>query len=126
MSRILLADDDEIVVDIVRQAFAETDHVIGWLADGASALELIRRRPPDLVILDCNMPGLSGINVLREMRKSNDLYAIPVMMLTGRTSDNDEKIGRFAGANTYVRKPFRPEALVRQAEALLDGARPRT
>ena len=125
MSRIIVADDDEIIVEIVRQALADEDHIIGWLADGQSALDVIRQRPPDLVILDCNMPGMARISVLREMRKSAELWDVPVLMLTGRQSENDERIGRYEGATDYMRKPFSPAALAQKARALLDGARTR-
>ena len=125
MSRIIVADDDEIIVEIVRQALADDDHIIGWLSDGQAALDVIRQRPPDLVILDCNMPGMTGISVLREMRKSVELWDVPVLMLTGRQSENDERISRYEGANDYMRKPFNPAAFAKRARALLDGARTR-
>ena len=125
MSRILLADDDEIVADIVRNAFDDTEHDLGWLPDGSSALAAIHRDPPDLVILDCNMPGLSGVSVLRELRNCPDLRELPVLMLTSRQSQNDERIVRHEGANDYMRKPFRPQVLAERAQALLDGQRPR-
>ena len=76
--------------------------------NGQSALDVIKRRAPDLAILDCNMPGLSGVQVLRELRKSPALFKLPVLMLTGRQSDADEDIVRFEGANDYLRKPFDP------------------
>lgn len=123
MGRIILADDDEIVAELVRDAFIAAGHGIGWLSDGKSALELIRRRPPDLVILDCNMPVMSGIETLRELRKSPKLCDIPVLMLTGRQSDSDERIGRYEGADDYLRKPFDPAVLVGRAEALMSGER---
>lgn len=121
MARIILADDDEIIGDLVTDAFMAAGHAVGWLKDGRSALEAIRRRPPDLAILDCNMPDLSGINVLRELRKSQTLFRLPVMMLTARQSDQDKEIARFEGANDYMRKPFDPVVLVGRAEALMNG-----
>lgn len=124
MGRILIADDDELIVDLVRAAFASTPHFVAALADGNSALRLIQQRPPHLVILDCNMPGMSGINVLRELRRSCSSYELPVLMLTGRQTDEDERISRYEGANDYMRKPFSPELLVRRVEALLKGERP--
>lgn len=121
MARIILADDDEIVADLVTEAFMAAGHAVGWLKDGRSALEVIRRRPPDLAILDCNMPELSGLNVLRELRQSATLFNLPVLMLTGRQSNQDKEIARFEGANDYLRKPFEPMVLVERAEALIRG-----
>jgi DNA-binding response OmpR family regulator len=123
VGRIIFADDDEIVAELVTGAFLKAGHGIGWLQDGRSALDVIRRRPPDLAILDCNMPEMTGILVLREMRKSPALCDIPVLMLTGRQSDSDEEIVRFEGASDYVRKPFDPILLVARAEALMNGER---
>ena len=123
MGRIILADDDDLIAELVADAFRSAGHAVGWLKDGKTALDLIKQRPPDLVILDCNMPGLSGVNVLREMRQSSKLFGIPVIMLTGRQSDTDEEIVRFEGANDYIRKPFEPAVLVRRAEALMKGQR---
>ena len=123
MGRIILADDDEIVAELVSDAFIAAGHGIGWLSDGKSALDLICRRPPDLAILDCNLPGMSGIEVLRELRTSQDLFGLPVLMLTGRQSEADEAIIRYEGANDYIRKPFVPIVLVGRAEALMNGER---
>lgn len=123
MGRIILADDDEIVAELVTDAFIQAGHGIGWLKDGRTALDIIRRRPPDLVILDCNMPEMSGILVLREMRQARLLSEVPVLMLTGRQSQSDEEIVRFEGAQDYIRKPFDPILLVARAEALMRGER---
>jgi hypothetical protein len=69
------------------------------------------------------MPEMSGIHVLKELRKSKELYQMPVLMLTARDGDSDERIARFEGANDYVRKPFDPGFLVGRAEALMRGER---
>lgn len=123
MGRIILADDDEIVAELVSEALIDAGHAVGWLSDGRKALEIIRKRPPDLIILDCNMPEMGGVEVLRELRKSIELYDIPVLMLTGRQSESDERIVRYEGANDYLRKPFDPVDLVGRAEMLMRGER---
>lgn len=119
MARIIMAEDDEIVAEIARDALMAAGHGIGILPDGAEALRVIRARKPDLVILDCNMPELSGLLILRQMRDSPELHAIPVLVLTGRSSRRDEEIAFFEGANDYMRKPFEPEELVFRVEELL-------
>ena len=83
------------------------------------------RRPPNLAILDCNMPRMSGALVLREMRRRADLCELLVLMLTVRTSDFDECIARFAGADEYLTKPFDLIQLVQTAEDLMNGKRRR-
>lgn len=124
MARIIIADDDEIVGEIARDAMAAAGHGVGLLSDGKTALAVVRAKRPDLVVLDCNMPELSGLLVLREMRNSMDLCAIPVLILTGRQSQRDVDLAHFEGANDYLKKPFDPDELVFRAEELLAGRRP--
>ena len=117
MARIIIADDDEIVATIVSDALFAAGHAVGWVSDGASALEVIRRRAPDVLILDCNMPGKSGIMVLRELRQSPDFYRLPVLMLTARGSTSDEEIALYEGANDYLTKPIQATDIIRLLEA---------
>ena len=119
MATILIADDDPLVGQIVCEALADAGHIAGVLGNGRDALNLIRQRRPDLVILDCNMPEMGGLLVLRELRKDPDLYELPVLMLTGRTSERDEALAHYDGADVYVRKPFDPDQLVVAVEDLL-------
>lgn len=121
MGRVILVDDDELIGELVSDAFFSAGHACGWLQDGRTALDLIRRRPPDLVILDCNMPEMPGVAILRELRVSPELFKLPVLMLTGRQGTNDEEIMRYHGANDYLRKPVDPIMLVGRAEALMRG-----
>jgi DNA-binding response OmpR family regulator len=121
MARIIIADDDEIVGEIARDALIAAGHGVGLLLDGKKALAVVKYKRPDLVILDCNMPELSGLLVLREMRKSRDLFDIPVMILTGRRSERDVELALFEGANDYLKKPFDPDELVFRVEELLAG-----
>lgn len=119
MARIIIADDDEIVGEMARDALIAAGHGAGLVSNGADALRVIKARRPDLVILDCNMPGLSGVLLVQELRKSPDFATLPVMMLTGRRGDRDEELARFAGANDYMKKPFDPDELVFRVEELL-------
>ena len=123
MARIILAEDDEIVAEIVSTTLLAAGHAVGWLENGDAALRVMRQRPPNLAILDCNMPEISGILVLRAMRQSQLLCNIPVIMLTARAGLSDEQIARYGGADDYVTKPFDPRLLVAHVEALLAGRR---
>lgn len=131
MARIIIAEDDEIVGEIARDALIAAGHGVGLLANGTDALRTIKAKKPDLVILDCNMPELSGLLVLRAMRDSIELCDTPVMILTGRQSQADVDLARFEGADDYMKKPFDPDELVFRAEELLakrkadKGMRPR-
>jgi DNA-binding response OmpR family regulator len=119
MARIIIADDDDIVGEIARDALIAAGHGVGLLDNGKDALWTIRQKKPDLVILDCNMPALSGLLVLREMRNSVDLCQTPVLILTGRQSERDAELARFEGADDYMKKPFDPDELVFRVEELL-------
>ena len=123
MARIIIADDDEIAATIVSDLLFGAGHAVGWVSDGERALEVIRRRAPDILILDCNMPNKSGIMVLRELRQSPEFYRLPVLMLTGRGSNSDEDIARYEGANDYLTKPFDPVELIDRVEELVAGRR---
>ncbi|HEU4704218.1 MAG TPA: response regulator, partial [Sphingomicrobium sp.] len=80
-----------------------------------------------LVVLDCAMPTMSGVEVLRQIRASPTCFDTPVLMLTGRRSEADEEIAIRAGANDYMRKPFAVDELVSRVEDLLEaGTRPGT
>jgi DNA-binding response OmpR family regulator len=119
VARIIIADDDDIVGGIACDALLAKGHGAGLVADGATALRVVKARRPDLLILDCNMPGMSGVLVLREIRNTMALCDLPVMMLTGRRSTQDEDLAMFAGADAYVKKPFDPEEFAFKVEELL-------
>lgn len=123
MARIIIAEDDEIVREAVHTALTEAGHVVGMVEDGADALQAIKAKRPDLVILDCNMPEVGGLLVLREIRTTPALYDTPVLVLTGRQSPRDVDLAYNQGADDYMKKPFDPEELVFRVEELLDKAR---
>ncbi len=119
MTLILIADDDELVVDMVREALSARGHVVGAVDDGKPVAAIVEFKRPELVILDCNMPELSGIEALRQIRVLRHAYATPVLMLTACRGEFDEDIAMRAGANDYLRKPFDPDQLVSRVERLL-------
>ena len=119
MGRIIYAEDDEIVGEIVTEVLMNAGHAVGWLKDGQEALTAMLRRPPHLVILDQNMPIMGGGEVLRGMRQHTDLAMTPVLMLTAIRGSADQDIAYFDGADDYLTKPFDPEELVFRAETLM-------
>jgi DNA-binding response OmpR family regulator len=125
MALILIADDDELVIEIVRTALSARGHIVGAVDDGMPVAKIVEFKRPALVILDCNMPDLSGVEALREIRLLRFAYATPVLMLTARRGEADEEIAMRAGANDYLRKPFDPDQLVSRVEALLTRAEQR-
>lgn len=125
MALILIADDDELVIDVVRGALGARRHIVGAVDDGTPVAAIVETKRPALVILDCNMPECSGIDALLEIRRSPSCYATPVMMLTASRGKIDEDIALRAGANDYMRKPFDADQLVVRVEALLSRAEAR-
>lgn len=121
MARIIIADDDELIIDIVRSKLEECGHIVGALSDGQSVRAVLDAKRPDLLILDCGMPNKSGLEALREVRNSALNYGIPVLILTGRISSSDEQIAYATGADDYIRKPFDPDQLAARVDALLDS-----
>ncbi|GAA4770363.1 hypothetical protein GCM10023219_16180 [Stakelama sediminis] len=126
MARIIVAEDDTALAERLQSALMTAGHGVGVLDNGEDALKVIRSRHPDLVILDCQMPKLSGIRVLEEMRKSTDLWDTPAMMLAERRGDNDVARALYAGANDFVKKPVDADELVFRAEGLLEHSGRRT
>ena len=124
MARIIMADDDELVCELVADALRAHGHAVGFLDNGDDALKVLKARQPDLAILDCNMPGLSGMLLIRAIRDCPALYDMPVLMLTGRTSKRDRDLAIYEGANAYMTKPFDPEELAFRVDELLE-ARPK-
>jgi DNA-binding response OmpR family regulator len=119
VARIIIADDDEIIGEIARDALVANGHGAGLVQDGAEALRIVKARKPDLLVLDCNMPGMQGVLVLRELRNTPDLCDLPVMMLTARRGAQDVELAMFAGADDYMKKPFDPDEFVFRVEELL-------
>ena len=120
MPRIVYAEDDDLVAEHVRETLSAAGHIVGIVDNGLDAFEAIKLKRPDLVILDAQMPGLPGPEVLRRIRADATLYRTPVLMLTARRSKGDEELARFAGASEYLRKPYDPEKLVSVVTRLLD------
>jgi two-component system phosphate regulon response regulator PhoB len=124
MTAILVADDDLDIRDLVAFKLEQAGFDVTAVDNGLAALSAAREDPPDLVVLDVMMPGMSGIDVCRELRGNRTTAALPIILLTARAQEGDVEIGFGAGADDYVVKPFSPRELVSRVEAVL--ARMRT
>lgn len=114
--KVLVVDDDVELAGLVRLALQQEGHEVSLAYDGAQALTRFAAQPAELVVLDVNLPTLDGYAVLRELRRSSD---VPVLMLTVRGHEDDEVRALDLGADDYLRKPFRPRALLARLRALL-------
>lgn len=123
MSFIIVADDDPIFRALVTRTLEEAGHVVGAVSDGQSAVAAIALKQPDLAILDMSMPGCSGVDAVRQLRTSRQTHEIPLIMLTGRTSNKDADIAYRAGADDYISKPLDPDLLLACVDRQLSGRR---
>ncbi len=107
----LLVDDDPDILDVLEITLSEDNYDISKAKDGEEALKVIRSRPFDLIILDHNMPKMTGREVCAEIKKDILLRHIPVLMVTGKGEVHDKVCGLEAGADDYIVKPFEPKEL---------------
>jgi DNA-binding response OmpR family regulator len=114
--RALIVEDEQNLVGLLRLHLEREGFEVHEALDGRTALEVARRVTPDVVVLDWMLPGLGGIEVLRELRSSSDAY---VIMLTARTDEVDRVVGLSTGADDYLTKPFSPAELVARIRAML-------
>jgi DNA-binding response OmpR family regulator len=101
--KILVVDDDPDIVRLLKYFLEAKGRQVQTASTGAEALELFKREPPDLVILDVVMPGMDGWAVLQKIRESSQ---VPVLMLTGKDTPTDKAKGLLSGADDYIAKPF--------------------
>ncbi len=123
MTTIVVADDDPDVRDLVQFKLEQAGLDVVGVGDGPAALEACEQHVPDLVLLDVMMPGMSGLDVCRSLRRRTELAAVPVIMLTARAQESDIAQGFEAGADDYVVKPFSPRELNSRVQAALARSR---
>ncbi|MDQ1488595.1 MAG: hypothetical protein QOD57_2984 [Actinomycetota bacterium] len=116
MKTVLVVDDEPKIVDVVREYLEHAGFAVRTAGDGPAALERARALAPDLVVLDLGLPGLDGLDVARQLRRSS---RVPVIILTARGDELDRIIGLELGADDYLVKPFSPRELVARVRAVL-------
>jgi DNA-binding response OmpR family regulator len=120
INSILIVDDDEKLVLLLRTYFEREHFVVYTASDGMMALNLLRRYEPQIMILDVMMPGIDGFEVCRRVRQHND---IPIIFLTAKDEETDRLVGLNIGADDYVAKPFNVKELIAIVNARLRRAR---
>ncbi len=114
--RILIADDEQDIVDALAYALTADGYEVDTVTDGEAALEAAQREPYDMIVLDIAMPRLSGTEVCRRLRTKS---IVPIMMLTARDAELDRVLGLEVGADDYVTKPFSVAEFVGRVHAIL-------
>lgn len=113
--KILVVDDETAIVTTVQAYFEREGYEVKSALEGQQALTIARTFSPDVVILDIMLPGIDGLEVLRELRQNADPY---VLLLTAKTGEEDRILGLKLGADDYVLKPFSPRELVARVQAI--------
>jgi two-component system response regulator MtrA len=120
---LLVAEDDRGQAEVLRRYLSAEGYDTVVVHDGLAALNQVRRRRPDLLVLDVMMPGLDGLSVARILRAESE---VPILMLTARAGEDDLLAGLDGGADDYLTKPYSPRELTARARALLRRSHGRT
>lgn len=119
VDHILIVDDEADVADLLSFTLKNEGFNVSTAGDGEQALKKIRQNPPSLVVLDLMLPGVSGTDVCRTIRRDPQLTNIPIVMLTAKSEETDRIVGFELGADDYIIKPFSPRELVLRVRAVL-------
>jgi DNA-binding response OmpR family regulator len=122
--RILAVDDEKNVVRLIQIHLEKLGYDVMGATDGEAALSLIAENPPDLVVLDINMPKMNGFEVLRRLKAEPKTACVPVIIVTARRQPADIAHGYTAGARWYLNKPFQIAELGQLVRRVLDECRP--
>ena len=117
--RLVVVEDDPDISEILRHALDRAGFDVDALTRGDTALEVIRRDPPDLILLDLMLPGLDGLELCRELKRGPETSEVPLIMLTARSDETDRIVGLELGADDYVGKPFSPREVILRVKAVL-------
>lgn len=117
--RVLIVDDDPIILDIVTTVLDLEHFATSTASDGPTALAMIDDDAPDALVLDVMMPDMTGLEVCRRLRESEDHAKLPIILLTARDQPEDRQAGLDAGCDAYLSKPFSPLELIDVIENLL-------
>ena len=117
--RILIIEDEEDIRELVRYNLQRERYQIDEAESGEDGIKLLSQNRPDLILLDLMLPGKDGMEICRELKRSAEFSAIPVVMMTARGEESDVVSGLELGADDYVVKPFSPKVLVARVKAVL-------
>ena len=126
MAKILLAEDDKQIGDMISFKLSNSGHQIVRAHDGEQAVKLVAGERPDLILLDAMMPGLNGFEVLRRLKSDPIVRSIPIIMVTAKGHERDVLTGLRGGAIDYIVKPFSLKELSARVELALRREPPAT
>ncbi len=117
--KILVVDDETYIVELVKFNLEKEGFRVVVAYDGLSALEMVKKEVPDLIILDIMLPNMDGFEVCRVLKQNPDYNTIPIIMLTAKAEEFDTVLGLEMGADDYIKKPFSPREMVARVKARL-------
>ncbi len=117
--KVLIVDDEEDIRELVELYLARDGHTALTCETGEQALHLVRTEEPDLIVLDLMLPGLSGLDVCKQLKDDRQTESIPIIMLTAKVQDSDIIAGLELGADDYVTKPFSGKVLAARVSRIL-------
>jgi len=121
---VLVVDDESAIREMIRFALSRAGMNVRCAVDGLDALNKISDEKPDILLLDWMMPGMSGLELTRRLRRNSQTAEIPIIMLTAKVSEDDKVAGLNAGTDDYIIKPFSPRELVARIQAVVRRASP--
>jgi len=121
---VLVVDDETAILDMIRFALEQAGLQAHTAANAYDALLCINDQRPDIILMDWMMPGVSGIELTRRLRRDSNTEDIPIIMLTARVTEDDKVLGLEAGADDYLIKPFSPRELLARIKAVLRRSKP--
>ena len=124
MPHVLIVEDDRDIASLIVHYLGKSGFDSECVHDGAQALARVRQTPPDLIILDLMLPGMSGLEVCRALRGDAATAGLPIIMVTARSEEAERILGLDVGADDYVSKPFSPSELMARVRALMRRTTP--
>jgi DNA-binding response OmpR family regulator len=118
-TRVLVVEDDPDIAELVSRYLDKSGFVTTRVSSGRDALDAVRTKAPDLIVLDRMLPHVDGLEVCRQLRANSSTASIPIIMLTARAEESERIVGLEMGADDYVAKPFSPNELIARVRALL-------
>jgi len=119
---IMVVEDDQDIRELISYNLGKEGYTVVPAESGEQALKLIETTNPDIIVLDIMLPGMDGIEVLRNLKQGSRHAAVPVIMATAKSEDSDIITGLELGADDYIAKPFSPRQLIARAQAVLRRA----
>ncbi len=120
MAKILIAEDERDIRELVNFSLQFGGFTVVQAGNGAEAVEQAQKELPDLILMDVRMPKMTGYEACRQMKSMPDLRDIPVVFLSAKGQESEIQTGLESGAEEYILKPFAPDELVKQVQAVLD------